>query len=89
MGDNICMYSKSASSGVEFMNKKNNLARHRTAVNVLNALIPIVKLERSQFDWHKQKAWEKDEILTNKPRSGAHGRGIQGCQSEGIPNQHN
>ncbi len=65
MGDTICMYSKSASSGVESMNKADNLARQRTAVNILNASILLIKLEGSRFDYYKQKAWERDEILTS------------------------
>jgi hypothetical protein len=39
MGDKICMFSKSASSGVESMIKANQLAQQRTAVDVLNAVI--------------------------------------------------
>ena len=45
MGDNTCMFSKSASSGVESMNKANQLAQQRTAVDVLNAVILLIKLE--------------------------------------------
>jgi len=55
MGDNICMFSKSTSSGVESMNRANNLARQRMAVNILNALILLIKLEGSRFDHYKQK----------------------------------
>ncbi len=47
------------------MNRANNLARQRTAVNILNALILLIKLEGSRFDYYKQKAWERDEILTS------------------------
>ena len=36
MGDDICMYNKSASLGVESMNQANSVARERTAVDVLN-----------------------------------------------------
>jgi hypothetical protein len=50
MGDPICMYGKSASLGVESMNRANNLARQRTAVDILNTLILLIKLERSRFD---------------------------------------
>ena len=45
MGDNVCMYSKSASSGVESMNRVNSVARQQTAVDVLNAMILLIKLE--------------------------------------------
>ncbi len=60
MGDNICMFSKSASSGVESMNKANLLARQRAAVDILNAVILLIKLEGERFNWHKQKAWDRD-----------------------------
>ncbi len=63
MGDNICMFSKSASSGVESMNKVNQLARQRTAVDVLNAVILLIKLEGECFNWYKQKAWERDNQI--------------------------
>ncbi len=51
MGDTICMYSKSASLGVESMNRANNLARQKTAVDILNALILLIKLDGSRFDY--------------------------------------
>ncbi len=63
MVDNICMFSKLASSGVESMNKANQLARQRTAVDILNAVILLIKLEGERFNWHKQKAWEMDNQL--------------------------
>ena len=47
------------------MNRANNLARQRTAVDILNALILLIKLEGSRFDYYKQ-AWERDEILTSR-----------------------
>ncbi len=48
------------------MNRANNLARQRTAVDILNSLILLIKLEGSRFDYYKQKAWERDEILTSR-----------------------
>jgi hypothetical protein len=47
------------------MNRANNLARQRTAVDILNALILLIKLEGSRFDYNNQKAWERDEIITS------------------------
>ncbi len=47
------------------MNRANNLARQRTAVDILNALILLIKLEGSRFDYYTQKAWERDEVLTS------------------------
>ena len=63
MGDNIYMYSKSASSGVESMNWANNLARERTAVDCLNAILIILKLEGKRFDLFKQEAWGRDDMV--------------------------
>ena len=60
------MYSKSASSGVESMNKANLSARQRTVIDIINAMILIVKLEGERFTWFKNKAWERDEVLTNR-----------------------
>jgi hypothetical protein len=66
MGDNICMYGKSASSGVESMNRANSIARERTAVDVLNAVILLIKLEGSRYDFYQHKAWSREEYLTNR-----------------------
>jgi hypothetical protein len=67
MGNNLCMYSKSASSGVESMKKANQLAPQRTAVDILNAVILLIKLEGERFNWYKQKAWERDnQLLTEQ-----------------------
>jgi hypothetical protein len=63
MGNNICMFSKSALSGVESMNKTNQLAQQRTSVDILNAVILLIKLEGERFNWDKQKAWERDNYL--------------------------
>jgi hypothetical protein len=59
------MYSKSASLGAESINRASNLARQRMAVDILNALILLIKLEGSRFDYYKQKTWERDGILTS------------------------
>ena len=45
MNNAVCMYGKSASSGVESMNNANQLARQKTAVDVLNAIMLLLKLE--------------------------------------------
>jgi hypothetical protein len=55
MGKNICTYSKLASSGVESMNKANQFARQRMAVDVLNAVLLLVKLEGERFNWTNRK----------------------------------
>jgi hypothetical protein len=62
----VCMYGKSASSGVESMNKANQLARQKTAVDVLNAIMLLLKLESERFEFYQKKAWEREDILTDK-----------------------
>ena len=46
MGDNIFLYDHEASCGVESMNQANKLARERAAVNVVNAIMLLVQMER-------------------------------------------
>lgn len=46
MGENIFLYDHEASSGVESMNKANKPARDRAAVDVVNAMILLVQMER-------------------------------------------
>jgi hypothetical protein len=41
--NSVCMYSKSASSGVEAMNKANEDIRQKTAVDILNATLILLK----------------------------------------------
>ncbi len=45
------------------MNKANQLAPQRAAVDILNAVILLIKLEGEHFNWHKRKAWERDNQL--------------------------
>jgi hypothetical protein len=66
VNDKICMYGKSASSGVESMNNANQIARQKTAVDVLNAVILLLKLEAERFDFYQRQAWEREDILTDK-----------------------
>jgi hypothetical protein len=66
MGDNICMFGKSASSGVEAMNCANKLARQKTAVDVLNGVILLMKLEAERFQGYKNLALEREDTLTDK-----------------------
>ena len=46
MGDNIFLYDHEASSGVESMNKANKPARDRAAVDVVNAIMLLLEMER-------------------------------------------
>ena len=46
MGENIYLYDHEASSGVESMNKANKPARDRAAVDVVNAIMLLLNMER-------------------------------------------
>jgi hypothetical protein len=43
--DSVCMYGKSASSGVESMNRANDDIRQRMVVDILNAVLILLKKE--------------------------------------------
>jgi hypothetical protein len=45
MGDDICMHQRTASSAVESMNRANERVRDRTAVDPINSLILLIKLD--------------------------------------------
>ena len=66
----VCMYGKTASSGVESMNRANDNVRARTAVDMVNAALILLKkegirYERAQSDAHKKSKWS-DSHLTPK-----------------------
>ena len=56
MGDNICMYGCSASSGVESMNRANIIVCEKTAVDILNAAMLLLKLEGEKIQWWQKMA---------------------------------
>ena len=60
----IYMYMRSSSGTVEAMNKANKEMRARTAVDLLNACILLIKLECGWFNKMKQDAWGGTSILT-------------------------
>ena len=60
------MYGKLASSGVESMNNANQVARQKTAVDVLNAVNLLLKLEADRFGFYQRQAWEREDILMDK-----------------------
>ena len=70
----ICMYGKSASSGVESMNRANDDIRRRTAIDILNAALVLIKKEsmrfhRAQSDAHKREVWSEEKPLTPRGMS--------------------
>jgi hypothetical protein len=66
MGNDICMYGKSASSGVESMNRANKNVREKTAVDMLSAAILLLNMEGNRFHQWKEKAWGRELPLTPK-----------------------
>jgi hypothetical protein len=64
------MYGKSASSGVESMNRTNKLVHEKTAVDILNASTLLLKMEEERYHNWKEKAWLRELPLT--PRGMEH-----------------
>jgi hypothetical protein len=65
-GDSVCMYGKIASSGVEAMNRANEEIRHRTAVDILNTTLILLKKESTRYNKACNLAWNHAQILTPK-----------------------
>jgi hypothetical protein len=56
MVERVCMYRKTASSGVKVMNRANDGIQRRTAVDILNAALVLIKKESEQFENSKSDA---------------------------------
>jgi len=54
-----CMYGKSASLGVEAMNRASKLVPQKTVADSHNADILLLQLEGKRYNKWKAKAWEK------------------------------
>jgi hypothetical protein len=67
MAEMVCMYGKTASSGVEAMNRANDSIRRRTAVDILNAALLLIKKESERFERSKSDAWKKEMWSEEKP----------------------
>ncbi len=65
-GDSVCIHSKSASLGVEAMNRANEDIHQKTAVNILNATMILLKKESTQYDKQQSLAWNHTPVLTLK-----------------------
>jgi hypothetical protein len=65
-GNSVCMYSKTASSGVEAENRANEDIHHRTAVDILNATLISLKKESTRYDKQQNLALNHAQILTPK-----------------------
>ena len=58
------MYQRSSSSTAEAMNAANKAVRDRTAVDPVNAMLLLLKLESKRFSMNREKAWSWKEVLT-------------------------
>jgi len=64
--EDVCMFGSSASSGVESMNNANMAIRQKTAVDALNAMINLLKMDCVRYEKFKNEAWAR--ILPLTPR---------------------
>ena len=64
MSPDVCMYGRSASSGVEAVNRANKIVREKTAIDILNAAILLLKLEGERYHQCKAKAWLREIPFT-------------------------
>ena len=69
MSDIAYMYGRSASSGLESMNKANMRAREKSAVDIVNATLLLIEMERKRFLAKQELAWQSDDVLTAKGRA--------------------
>jgi hypothetical protein len=65
-GDSDCMYGKSASSGVEAINWANEDIHQKTAVDILNTTLILLKKESTRYNKQKSLAWNHAHVLTPK-----------------------
>jgi hypothetical protein len=65
-GNSVCMYGKSASSGVEAMNRANEEIRQKTAVDILNATLILLKKESTRNDKQQNLEWNHAHVFTPK-----------------------
>ena len=66
MGPNVYMYGRTASSGVESMNRANMEVRNNTSVDALNAAMTLIRIESRRYEKYKASAWKYDLPLTPK-----------------------
>ena len=64
MGDNIYLYHRTSSAAVESMNAANKEIRQRTAVDLVNATILLIRLECNRFNKMKELVWQSDSDFT-------------------------
>jgi hypothetical protein len=64
MGEGIYMYHRTSSAAVESKNAANKEICDRTAVDLVNATILLLRLECTRFNKMKDLAWRSDNELT-------------------------
>jgi hypothetical protein len=69
MSSNIYMYGRSASSGNKSMNRANQCAQERTAINVVNATMVFINLENCRFKQKRDFPWNSNDVLTPKGKA--------------------
>jgi hypothetical protein len=65
-GDSVCMYGKRASSGVKAMNRANEDIHQKTAMDILNATLMLLKKGSTRYDKQQSLAWNHAHVLTPK-----------------------
>jgi hypothetical protein len=65
-GDSVCMYGKSALLGVEGMNRANEDIHQKTAVDILNATMILLKKESTRYNKQLSLAWNHAHVLNPK-----------------------
>jgi hypothetical protein len=60
------MYGKSASLGVEAMNRANEDIRQKTAVDILNATLILLKKKNTWYNKQQELAWNHAHVPTPK-----------------------
>jgi len=63
-GVEVYMHKRTSSQTAESMNAANKSVRDRTAVDPVNAMILLLKLEAERYKKNQDKAWEWTEVLT-------------------------
>jgi hypothetical protein len=58
------MYGRSSSSSVESMNAANKSMRQRSSVDLVNATILLMQMERDRFNRMREEAWRHESDLT-------------------------
>lgn len=64
----VYMLGRTSSASVESMNAANKSVRDRTGVDLVNATILLLQLEKNRFDSQKAKVWTHSGVLTPKGR---------------------